>query len=72
MAIQFGIFDHIESRGGKSAEEIYEDRIDLLLDVPVASKAKRDAHGKPLLLLKPREMNLAVAESLEFQIVMGN
>ncbi len=30
MAIQFGIFDHIESRGGKSAEEIYEDRIDLL------------------------------------------
>ena len=30
MAIQFGIFDHIEVRGGKSAEEIYEDRIGLL------------------------------------------
>ena len=30
MAIQFGIFDHIEVRGGKPAEEIYEDRIALL------------------------------------------
>jgi alkanesulfonate monooxygenase SsuD/methylene tetrahydromethanopterin reductase-like flavin-dependent oxidoreductase (luciferase family) len=30
MAIQFGIFDHIEVRGGKSAEDIYEDRIAFL------------------------------------------
>ncbi len=30
MAIQFGIFDHIEVRGGKSAEQIYEDRIAFL------------------------------------------
>lgn len=30
MTIQFGIFDHIEVRGGKSAEEIYEDRIAFL------------------------------------------
>jgi alkanesulfonate monooxygenase SsuD/methylene tetrahydromethanopterin reductase-like flavin-dependent oxidoreductase (luciferase family) len=30
MAIQFGIFDHIEGRGGMSAEETYEDRIAFL------------------------------------------
>ena len=30
MTIQFGIFDHIEGRHGKSAEEIYEDRIAFL------------------------------------------
>jgi alkanesulfonate monooxygenase SsuD/methylene tetrahydromethanopterin reductase-like flavin-dependent oxidoreductase (luciferase family) len=30
MAIQFGLFDHIEVRSGKSAEEIYEDRIAFL------------------------------------------
>src|SRR5580698_11383221 len=30
MTIQFGIFDHIEGRGGKSAEEIYEERIAFL------------------------------------------
>jgi alkanesulfonate monooxygenase SsuD/methylene tetrahydromethanopterin reductase-like flavin-dependent oxidoreductase (luciferase family) len=30
MAIQFGIFDHIEVRGGRSAQEIYEDRIAFL------------------------------------------
>ena len=27
MAIQFGIFDHIELHGGKAAQEIYEERI---------------------------------------------
>jgi alkanesulfonate monooxygenase SsuD/methylene tetrahydromethanopterin reductase-like flavin-dependent oxidoreductase (luciferase family) len=30
MAIQFGTFDHIEVRGGRSAEEIYDDRIAFL------------------------------------------
>jgi len=30
MPIQFGIFDHIEVRGGKPVEEIYEERIALL------------------------------------------
>jgi alkanesulfonate monooxygenase SsuD/methylene tetrahydromethanopterin reductase-like flavin-dependent oxidoreductase (luciferase family) len=30
MAIQFGIFDHIEGRGDTPAEEIYEDRIAFL------------------------------------------
>lgn len=30
MTIQFGIFDHIEVRDGKSAEEIYEERIAFL------------------------------------------
>ena len=30
MDIQFGIFDHIEGRGGQSAEETYEDRIAFL------------------------------------------
>ena len=30
MAIQFGTFDHIEVRGGKSAKQIYEERIAFL------------------------------------------
>ena len=30
MAIEFGIFDHVESRGGASAVDIYENRIALL------------------------------------------
>jgi alkanesulfonate monooxygenase SsuD/methylene tetrahydromethanopterin reductase-like flavin-dependent oxidoreductase (luciferase family) len=30
MAIEFGTFDHIEVRGGRSAEEIYDDRIAFL------------------------------------------
>ena len=30
MAIEFGIFDHIEGRGGESAEATYEDRIAFL------------------------------------------
>ena len=30
MTIQFGIFDHIEAHGGRSAEEIYEQRIAFL------------------------------------------